>query len=429
MVTDIIEEGKKWGFSVIEATVEKIKKNDYVSSGENLYHHDSVLKKGFCRSFYNTGDPVSFSLSVKDKKSLHSAFAAVSKAVPASGEKNFGYMIPKSAKKVEINIFDADIINIGEGEFNGLSDILEESVLNFPEMRLESVKLSKWLKKTYHSNSSGLNIKYRKTMFHLSVKFSLKGNFIELGDSRIFFDHIDPERLVSRGYRLLDSLTDRKASFSKYCSLIISPEASATLIRIFSKGFLPGGEKDAGKVNFPRILNISDDTLLEDGTASVPFDDEGVQSGETCLIKKGSFISPVADLRSAFENGIRPTGNGFRRGDSTMPSTGFSNLFIKPTILGVKNLLNEYDEGIMVSLIKLKLAENGNYLFSAYGYKYKYGERGEAVHFYFSTTFLTYFLNIQKISKEMRFFYSGFNVGSPYILLRAKHKSGNLLVI
>lgn len=429
MVTEIIEEGKKWGFSAIEATIEKINKNDFVRSGESLYRHDSVLKRGFSRAFYNTGDPVSFSISLKDKKSLHSVFTAVSKAVPASGEKNFSHLIPKSAKKVGINIFDANIVNIGEEEFTGLSDILEECVLNFSGMRLESVKLSKWLKKTYHSNSSGLNIKYRKTMFHLSVKFSLRGNFIELGDSRIFFNQIDPDRLVARGYRLLDSLTDRKASFNKYCSLIISPEASATIIRIFSKGFLPGGEKDAGKVNFPRVLNISDDNLLENGTASAPFDDEGVQSGETCLIKKGSYISPVSDLRSAFENGIRPTGNGFRRGDSIVPSTGFSNLFIKPTILGVKNLLNEYDEGIMVSLIKLKLTENGNYLFSAYGYRYKNGERGEAVHFYFSTTFLTYFLNIQKISKEMRFFHSGFNVGSPYILLRAKHKSGDHLVI
>ncbi|MEN8154933.1 MAG: metallopeptidase TldD-related protein [Acidobacteriota bacterium] len=428
MVTDIIEEGKNRGFPAIEATVENIKKSDYLMpGGESLLQHDSALKRAFCRAFYNTGDPVSFTLSLNDKRSVHSAFASVLKAVPVSGEKNFGHMIPGTAKKSGINIFDANIVNIGEKEFTGISDILEEGVLNFPGMRLESVKLSKWQKKTYLSNSAGLNSKYRKTLFHLSVKFSLKGNYIELGDSRTFFDQLDPDRLVSRGFRLLDSLTDKKALFNKYCSLIISPEASATLLRIFSKGFLPGGAKDAGKVNFPRVLNISDDIFLDKGTASVPFDDEGVQSGETFLIKKGSYISPVTDLKSAFENGLQPTGNGFRRGDSV--SASFSNLFIKPTILGVKNLLNEYDEGIMVSLIKLKLAENGNYLFSAYGYKYRDGERGEAVHFYFSTTFLSYFLNIQKISKEMRFFHSGFSVGSPYILLRAKHKSGDLLVI
>ena len=43
--TEIIEEGKKWGFSAIEATVEKIKKNDlgfsisFSTKKNRLFHH------------------------------------------------------------------------------------------------------------------------------------------------------------------------------------------------------------------------------------------------------------------------------------------------------------------------------------------------------------------------------------------------------
>ncbi len=116
---------------------------------------------------------------------------------------------------------------------------------------------------------------------------------------------------------------------------------------------------------------------------------------------------------------MRPTGNGFRRGGDH-PAPGFTNLYIKPSVISVNNILKDISETILISLIKLISSSNGTFLFSAYGYNYRDGERAEPVHFFINTTFQDFFLNIVKISKEIRFFYSGFNTGSPYLLVKGK---------
>ena len=76
--------------------------------------------------------------------------------------------------------------------------------------------------------------------------------------------------------------------------------------------------------------------------------------------------------------------------------------------------------GLIVALLKLKYIDNGDYFFSAYGYHFDDGQILEPVHFYFKTTFLSFFLNVLRVSKEIRFFPGSFNIGSPYLLLELK---------
>ncbi|HLP44929.1 MAG TPA: metallopeptidase TldD-related protein, partial [Candidatus Kapabacteria bacterium] len=181
--------------------------------------------------------------------------------------------------------------------------------------------------------------------------------------------------------------------------------------------------------SFPSILNIIDDPLLDGKACSVPFDDEGTQTGEKYLVRKGTFHRFISDIQTAFKYGKRSSGNGFRNDRSLFPAVRFSNLYIKPTVLSLKNLMGDAGKGVLVSLLKLKSVDKEGYIFSAYGYKFTGSNLLEPVHFYFSTTFLNYFLHILKVSKEMKFFYSAYNVGSPYILLEAKQKSPDTLTI
>jgi predicted Zn-dependent protease len=215
----------------------------------------------------------------------------------------------------------------------------------------------------------------------------------------------------------------------KKYALVFSPEASSSILRIFSPFLLQSGYSDVKKVNFPRVLNIIDNKTIEDQPGSLPFDDEGIQGGETVIVEKGVFNTPITNIKSALNLNTISSGNGFRRGESPFTSVNFSNLYIRPTVLPVGNLLKGSGESVLISLVRLKYREGGKYVFSAYGYIFRDGKREEAVHFHFSTTFLSYFLNIQKISKEIKFFHSGFNVGSPYVLLNAKFELGDLLVI
>jgi len=83
----------------------------------------------------------------------------------------------------------------------------------------------------------------------------------------------------------------------------------------------------------------------------------------------------------------------------------------------------------VVSLVKLKSVDQQGYLFSAYGYRFKDHHMMEPVHFYFRTTFRSYFLNVLKVSSEIKYFHSAYTIGSPYLLVEAAGKPDNIFEI
>jgi len=426
MISDIVREGISRGFNSVEVSDERKITGDFLKEGESISLHNSQLSEVYCRAIHEYGDPVTFALSGPDKRSVSNAFSQISRSALSSGKKNFRNQIPKKAEKVKVEIYDSSFDERGEDDFRELSDKLDETVLNFPGLKINKTVFTKLSRKFQLMNSRGFNAKYRKTIFSVSLNMALNGGSLDLSESRVYFKDLEPFKLVSRGYTLLDSLTDDTPVLKKFNDLILSPESSSVILKIFSRFFLPSNTKEAGKVTYPIVLNIVDEPHLSFGAGSVPFDDEGVQNGMTNIIKKGVFSSSVTDLRSSHIYKMKPTGNGFRRGGDH-PVPGFTNLYIKPSVISVNNILKDISETILISLIKLISSSNGTFLFSAYGYSYRDGERAEPVHFFINTTFQDFFLNIVKISKEIRFFYSGFNTGSPYLLVKGK-KTGDKMV-
>ncbi|MEN8223057.1 MAG: metallopeptidase TldD-related protein [Acidobacteriota bacterium] len=426
MISDIVKEGIIKGFPSVEVSDERKMKGEYSKEGERISIHNLQLQEIYCRAMRDYGDPVTFALSGPGKRSVANAFSQISRSFSSSGKENFRKRIPKKADKVKVEIYDPSFDERGENDFRELSDKLDETVLNFPGLKINKTVFTKLSRKFHLMNSRGFNAKFRKTIFSVSLNMSLNGGSLDLSESRVFFKDLEPFKLVSRGYTLLDSLTDNAPVLKRFNDLVLSPESSSVILKIFSRFFLPSNNQKAGRVTYPTVLNVVDEPHLNFGAGSVPFDDEGVQNRKTIIINKGSFRSSVTDLRSSHIYNMRQTGNGFRRGGDH-PAPGFTNLYIKPSVISVNNILRDISETILISLIKLISSSNGNFLFSAYGYNYRDGERAEPVHFFINTTFQDFFLNIVKISKEIRFFYSGFNTGSPYLLVKGK-KTGDKVV-
>jgi predicted Zn-dependent protease len=222
--------------------------------------------------------------------------------------------------------------------------------------------------------------------------------------------------MTTRAYNLLNSLTDDQTVDEGISRLLLSPEAATLLLREFSDQFKLSDRTRGSGIQFPAALNLVDDPGLDFQVGSVPFDDEGIGASETFLIRKGIRVDAVSDLRTGFVNGAPSTGNGFR-GESAFPETGFSNLYIKPSVVPLKKVMDEAGRGILVSLVKPKQIERKKSLFSAYGYKFAGEELQDPVHFYFKTDMVSLFLAIQRVSREIKFFHSQFNVGSPYLLV------------
>jgi len=428
----VLDQGKKTGFSIVEAFAEAIEKHEYECfPDEPPSLHAIDTRRVTARAFWDSGDPVGFTLSKPNPDSIKSAFSTIYTSSLPDEKENYGHLLPGEVKKTTANIFDESIHTIDIHAFNEFIDGINEIMISSPfqGLKIQKIHLAKTLKKIYIANTNNLYVKYKKTNFNMILSFTMGANRMEINDNRVFFRQFEPYKLISRGFNLLGSLTEAGVPPGKQVALILSPEASAFILREFSHFFKVSADKEIMNIHYPSILNLVDNPALDDQVGSVPFDDEGVQSGEKYLIRKGVFSSVISDIASAFQNNARSTGNGLRNGRSPFPAVEFSNLYIKPTVLSLKNLMVDAGEGVLVSLLKLKAIDNNGYLFSAYGFRFKNDELLEPVHFYFKTSFRSYFLKIVKISKEIKFFYSSANIGSPYILLEARKQADNLFEI
>ena len=427
---DLLSDGKHAGFSSVEAFGEVTKKQEYRHfRGEPASLHSMDTHRVTARAFWETGNPVGFSLSKPDRDSVKSAFLKIYSSHLPDNKENYRHRLPASVHKVKLRIFDESVESVDIHTFKEFVDHIDEIMISsaFRELKLTKILLSKTLKKVYIANTNGLNAKYRKTNFNLALGFALVNNHMEVNENRVFFQQLEPFKIISRAFNLLRSLTETTFSPAKNRNLylILSPEASAFILKEFSDYFKIRADRKMMEIQYPSILNIVDNPLMDGQAGSVPFDDEGgqVQPGEKYLIQKGIFSQVVLDIAAAFQNNTVSTGNGFRSERSLFPTVRFSNLYIKPTVLPLKNLMTDAGEGVLVSLLKLKSIDKKGYLFSAYGYRFKNDDMLEPVHFYFKTSFRSYFLKISKISKETKFFHSAFNIGSPYILVEARRQS------
>jgi predicted Zn-dependent protease len=430
----LLEQGTQTGFTTVEAFGESLEKHEYECFPEEAPGlHTLETQRVTVRAFWDSGDPVGFSLSKPNPNSIKSAFSRIYSSQLPEEKKNFAAHLPSAAKKTKIPIFDESFAAVEIHAFNEFIDRVNEIMVSSPfqGLKLRKLHLAKSLKKTYIANSNGLNAKYRKTNFHMVLSFSLGENHMETRENRVFFHQFEPYKMISRAFNLLGSLSGAGVCAGRQLSLILSPEASAFILREFSPSFKlnTAHPKEILEIHYPSILNVIDNPTLEDQVGSAPFDDEGVQSEEKYLIRRGVLTTIVSDISTAFRHHSASTGNGFRSERSLLPVIGFSNLYIKPTVLPLRNLMNDAGQGVLVSLLKLKAIDKDGSLFSAYGYRFNEGELREPVHFYLKTTFRSYFLKILKVSKEIKFFYSSANIGSPYILLEARRKSDQLFEI
>lgn len=432
----VLAEGVRCGFATVEAFEEKIAGEEYeYHPQEEPSFHTRDIHRVVIRGFWETGDPIGISLSNPTHNAIKAAFNTVYTTYLPDRNPNYGHLLPATTKKMKIGIYDENVATVDYKSFDKLIERIDEMMTShaFQGLSIQKVQLSKTLNKIYIANTNELQAKYRKTLFKLHLSLAMGDNLIDVHQSRIYFQQLDPLRLISRGLNLLCSLTENRihVPVGKDIFLILAPEASAQILKEFSSYFKTRVDPEIQNIQYPPILNLVDDHLLDGQAASVPFDDEGMQrqSGEKYLIKKGVFSRVVHNIASAFEQKSQSTASGFRNQRNPFPGVGFSNLYIKPTVLPLKNLRDDAGEGVVVALVKLKDISNRGYLFSAYGYRFKNHHMLEPVHFHFRTTLRSYLLNILKISKEIKFFHSVYSIGSPYIMVRAAGKADTVLEI
>ncbi|MCL6706084.1 TldD/PmbA family protein [Pseudomonas sp. R2.Fl] len=176
-------------------------------------------------------------------------------------------------------------------------------------------------------------------------------------DSRLYAADLDaPEEIGRRaGERAVRRLNPRQVDTGSNVTVVFDPRVSRGFV-----GHIAGainGAAVARKTSFLRDrmgeqvlkagLNITDEPLRVRGSASRPFDGEGVKGERLVMIEDGVLKHWFLSSSAARELGLRTNGRGSRSGTAVSPSS--TNLALEPGDISPEDLIRSVGTGFYVT--------------------------------------------------------------------------------
>lgn len=176
-------------------------------------------------------------------------------------------------------------------------------------------------------------------------------------DSRLYYNELDtPEEIGRRaGERVVKRINPRQVPTDKDVTVVFDPRVARGFV-----GHIAGainGASVARKTSFLRDrmgeqvlksgLNITDDPLKVRGSASRPFDGEGVRGEKLAMIEDGVLKHWFLSSSAARELGLHTNGRGARGGTSVSPSS--TNLALEPGTISPEDLIRQVGTGFYVT--------------------------------------------------------------------------------
>jgi TldD protein len=135
-----------------------------------------------------------------------------------------------------------------------------------------------------------------------------------------------------------------------------------------------------GKVLGKPILNIVDQGNLPSAPGSYAYDDEGVPTQKTYLIKEGVLTGRLYSRVTGFQMGREATGNCRAVDYRFMPIVRMTNIYVEPGETSFDELIGSIDDGLYLCEGKGGQTMGDIFTFGAqYGYEVKNGKIGSMV--------------------------------------------------
>lgn len=246
---------------------------------------------------------------------------------------------------------------------------------------------------------------------------------------------INPKEIAKRGVEEALSKLGGKSIPSGTYNTIIYNEAMVQILETFVSTFsgdaaqkglslLKGKE---GEMIASSIVTIVDDPLMDGGLASQPFDDEGVATFTKELVYEGKLNTLLHNLKTAYKQGVKSTGNGFKDSYDSPVGISESNLYLKKGEKSFEDLMKEIDEGVIITdLDGLHSGANtvsGDFSLAAKGFYVKNGKKSFPVEqITLAGNYFDLLKNIVAIGDDLKFPMS--NVGSPSAIVKGLSIAG-----
>lgn len=364
-------------------------------------------------------------------------------------------MLVKKAKENVLAIENNDIQFIYEGdkEYKEISTYHEE-LEDIPADKLINIAISMEKEAKKYCNKvesfSGCSVSYSSGKYGIinskGLNLSNKSNLLTayvvpiVKDLDKMYDgcgyvvakslnDVKPDKIAKMGVdESLSKIGGTSIASGNY-KVIINNEAMVSLLSTFAgifsgdavqKGLSLLKDKE-GEIIAADIVNLVDDPHLEDGLASVSFDDEGVATLKTYLIKNGKLNSLLHNLKTANKAGVKSTGNGFKSSYASPISVSPTNFYIEPGINSLEEMTKKINKGLIITdFAGLHSGANsitGDFSLAAKGFYIEDGIKTHPVEqITVAGNFFTLLNNIEEIGSDLKFPMS--SVGSPSIVIK-----------
>jgi TldD protein len=169
------------------------------------------------------------------------------------------------------------------------------------------------------------------------------------------FDKTTPASVGRKVAEKADRLLDAPSPPSGRFKVVLHPTICATLLHeaighpLEADLAMGGGfGKHLGKPVMSKLVTIYDDGSVEGGLGYLPYDDEGVKSERTVLVRNGVLRSFMHDLTSSALMRVAPTGNAHAWDYSVEPLIRQTNIGIEKGDYAVEEMIEDIDEGLFI---------------------------------------------------------------------------------
>ncbi|MFH1709585.1 MAG: TldD/PmbA family protein [bacterium] len=359
----------------------------------------------------------------------------------AASDENFGFPAPK-AQTAPLTLVEADISGTKLEDKLKLALDIEKAAYSFDKRIKKSEKISYQdsISTTVLVNSKGVDITYQKAVCGAFAEVIAEDNgLMETGSWLQFstaFNSLDAKYIGEEAAKRAALMLGAKQEKSGRSPVILSPYVASTLVSAISpalsaeyvqkgKSLFTGAiDKRVASIKF----NLIDSGILKNGVSSVPYDDEGIPTRGTIVIKDGCLRSFLQDSYTAKKGKTSSTANSFRSSFKSQPEIQPTNLYVQPGFKSQEEMISGSSKGFLVTNIMGAHTINpisGDFSIGFSGFLIENGKISRPVRgMTIAGNILDVFNHIDEIGSDLMFFPHNGSIGAPSILIFGLSVSG-----